>query len=146
MKVKIKKLHPDAIMPSYAHEGDSGMDIYSVEDKYIIRGESELIKCGISTEFPIGYEIQVRPKSGLALKNGLTVLNTPGTIDAGYRGELCVILMNHGLGGYEVKKGQKVAQIVVAPVIHAELELVDELSDTERAEGGFGSTGLGENK
>jgi len=143
MQMKVKKLHEDAIIPEYAHEsGDSGMDVFSVDPVYISVGERVLVKTGISVEVPVGYEVQVRPKSGLALKQGVTVLNTPGTVDANYRGELGVILINHGSIDVVLEKGKKIAQIVVTKVERAEIEVVEELSDTERGEGGFGSTGL----
>jgi len=100
------------------------------------------VATGLSAEIPKGFELQVRPKSGLALKSGLTVLNTPGTIDFGYRGEIKVILINLSSEPYQIEKGQKIAQLVVAPVANAEFQEVDELSDTARGEGGFGSTGL----
>jgi len=142
MIMKVKKLHEDAIIPEYAHEsGDSGMDVFSVEE-VTIDEEPVLIKTGLSVEVPVGYEVQVRPKSGLALKKGLTVLNSPGTVDANYRGELGVILINHGKYIKVIQKGQKIAQIVVAQVERAEIEVVEDLSGTERGEGGFGSTGL----
>jgi len=140
--IKIKKLHPDAIMPHYAHDGDAGMDVYSVEDITIMHKKRELISTGLSFEIPKGFEIQIRPKSGLALKHGLTIPNTPGTLDSGYRGELKVILLNTGDEPYEVKKGEKIAQIVLARYEEAEIQEVNDLSDTQRGDGGFGSTGL----
>jgi dUTP pyrophosphatase len=143
MKLKIKKLDPNAIIPNYAHEGDSGMDLYSIEDVVIPAGESVKVKTGLALEVPFGYEAQIRPKSGLAAKSKMTVLNTPGTIDSNYRGEVQVILINLGKSGeYKVEAGKKIAQMVIAPVVIAEIEEVDELSDTVRGEGGFGSTGL----
>jgi len=142
MIMKVKKIHEDAIIPEYAHEsGDSGMDVFSIEE-VTIDDEPVLIKTGLSVEVPVGYEVQVRPKSGLALKKSLTVLNTPGTVDANYRGELGVILVNHGRFIKVIEKGQKVAQIVVTKVERAEIEVVEELSDSERGSGGYGSTGL----
>jgi len=142
VNIKIKKLHPDAIIPNYAHEGDAGMDVYSVEEAKLYSLERRLIRTGLSFEIPKGYEIQVRPKSGLALKYGITIVNTPGTLDSGYRGELGVILMNTDKNIYEVKKGEKIAQIVLNKIEFAEIEEVGELSGTTRGAGGFGSTGL----
>jgi dUTP pyrophosphatase len=141
--VKIKKLHPDAIVPQYAHEGDSGADLFSTIDYVLQPMERKAIPTGVSAEIPKGFELQVRPKSGLALKNGITVLNTPGTIDFGYRGEIHAILINLGSEPYSIKIGQKVAQLVAAPVAYARFEVVEELSETSRGDGGFGSTGLG---
>ncbi|MEO1446929.1 MAG: dUTP diphosphatase, partial [Cyanobacteria bacterium J06635_11] len=105
-------------------------------------GETALVPTGIAIELPNGTEAQIRPRSGLALKHSITLPNTPGTIDAGYRGEIGVIMINHGKQAFEVLKGMKIAQMVIAPVIRAELEEVDSLSDTVRGDGGFGSTGL----
>ncbi len=140
--VNIKKLHPDAIVPQYAHEGDSGADLFSIIDYTLQPMERKAIPTGLAAEIPKGIELQVRPKSGLALKNGITVLNTPGTIDFGYRGEICAILINLGSKPYQIKAGQKIAQLVAAPVAYAEFKLVEELSETSRGEGGFGSSGL----
>ena len=140
--VKIKKIHPDAVIPKYIHLSDAGMDIYSVENLILKPNERKLVKTGLTFEFPKGYEIQVRPKSGLALNHGLTILNTPGTIDSGYRGELGVILFNSSDEDYNVKKGEKIAQIILKKVELIEFEEVKELSDSPRGQGGFGSTGL----
>jgi dUTP pyrophosphatase len=140
--IKIKKLHPDAIVPQYAHEGDSGADLFSIIDYTLQPMERKAIPTGLAAEIPKGIELQVRPKSGLALKNGITVLNTPGTIDFGYRGEICAILINLGSESYQIKAGQKIAQLVAAPVACAEFKVVDELSVSSRGDGGFGSTGL----
>lgn len=140
--VKFKKLHPEAQTPHYAHFGDSGADLFSVEETLLEPNGRKAICTGLAAEVPHGYELQVRPKSGLALKSGLTVLNTPGTIDFGYRGEIKVILINLSPETYHIEKGQKIAQLVVAPVAYAAFEEVEELSDTSRGAGGFGSTGL----
>jgi dUTP pyrophosphatase len=140
--VKIKKLHPAAHVPQYAHEGDSGADLFSTVDQSLQPMERAAIPTGLSAEIPKGVELQVRPKSGLALKSGLTVLNTPGTIDFGYRGEIKVILINLSDEPYEIEAGQKIAQLVVAPVAYADFQEVVDLSDTARGDGGFGSTGL----
>lgn len=142
MKLKIKKIDDSAIIPNYAHNTDSGMDLYSIEDKIIRPGETALIKTGLKIELPQNTEAQIRPKSGIALKHSVTVLNTPGTIDEGYTGEIQVILINHGERVYKVNKGEKIAQLVVMPVIRVEIEEVNELIETSRGLGGFGSTGL----
>jgi dUTP pyrophosphatase len=118
------------------------MDLYSAIDEVLKPGEIKLIPTGIKISVPIGYEAQVRPKSGIALKNGVTVLNTPGTVDAGYRGEIGVILINLGKEKFEIKKNSKIAQLVIAKVEHAKVEVVENLDETRRGAGGFGSTGL----
>ncbi|OGE84800.1 MAG: deoxyuridine 5'-triphosphate nucleotidohydrolase [Candidatus Delongbacteria bacterium GWF2_40_14] len=140
-KLKVKRLSDNAKLPEYAHPGDAGMDLFSDEEKLIRTGESALIKTGIKIELPANSEAQVRPRSGLALKEGITVLNTPGTIDEGYRGEVGVILINHSKKDFLITAGMKIAQMVISPVYQAEVIEVDELSDTHRGEGGFGSTG-----
>ncbi len=142
MTLRFKKIHPDAVLPSYAHEGDAGMDVRSVEDAEIAPGSRALVHTGLVMILPRGYEAQVRPRSGLALKHGVTVLNTPGTIDEGYRGEVGVILANFGDAPFVVKKGDRIAQVVVAPVTRAEIVETDEVDGTERGGGGFGSTGV----
>lgn len=141
MTVKFRKIDPAAILPSYAHPGDAGMDVRSVEELVIEPGDRSLVRTGLVMMLPPGYEAQVRPRSGLALKNGVTVLNTPGTIDEGYRGEVGVILANFGAEPFKVEKGAKIAQIVIAPCTRAEIVETDEVDATERGEGGFGSTG-----
>jgi dUTP pyrophosphatase len=141
MILKIKKLHPDAIAPSYSHPGDAGLDLFSVEETSIEPGASKLVKTGISIELPPGTEGQVRPRSGLALKHQITLLNSPGTIDEGYRGEVGVIAINHGKETFAVTKGMKIAQLLVKPVIRVEVQEAEDLSDTARGAGGFGSTG-----
>ena len=140
MKLKIKNLS-DNPMPCYKNTGDAGMDICASEDKRIAPFNWKLVPTGIYLEIPEGYEVQVRSRSGLALKWGLSVMNSPGTIDSGYRGEVKVILKNHDHRAYDLKKGERIAQLVMAPVVTAEIEEVTELTDTERGEGGFGSTG-----
>ncbi|MCH1959520.1 MULTISPECIES: dUTP diphosphatase [Romboutsia] len=139
--LKIKKLHDDAIIPNFAHKGDAGMDLYSIEEVVIPASESKLIKTGISIALPKNTEAQVRPRSGLALKHSVTVLNTPGTIDEGYRGEIGVILINHGKENFTVNKNMKIAQMVVKPIYDINILEVSDLDDTERGNGGFGSTG-----
>jgi len=140
--VKVKRLSDEAALPSYAHKGDAGMDLYSVEDVELKPGERKLVGTGIKIAVEEGFEAQVRPKSGLAIKEGITVLNTPGTIDSGYRGEVKVILVNLSDKVFEIKKGSKIAQLIFAKVEEAKLEEVEELDETSRNEGGFGSTGL----
>ena len=140
MKLKIKNLS-DNPTPYYKNLGDAGMDICSNENVKVLAFNWKLISTGIYLEIPEGYEVQVRSRSGLAVKYGLMVLNSPGTIDSGYRGEVKVILMNHNHFSYKVKKGDRIAQLVMVPIIIAEIEEVIELSETERNEGGFGSTG-----
>jgi dUTP pyrophosphatase len=142
MKLKILKLTDLAILPKYEHPDDSGLDLFAIEELEIPSGESKLIHTGISIQLPQGTEAQIRPRSGLALKHQITVLNTPGTVDEGYRGEIGVILINHGVHSFRVTKGMKIAQMVITPVIHVEVEEVDELSNTSRGVGGFGSTGI----
>ncbi|BAS56721.1 deoxyuridine 5'-triphosphate nucleotidohydrolase Dut [Leptolyngbya boryana NIES-2135] len=141
-KVKLVKLVDSAKLPRYEHEDDSGLDLFALEEQDIPPGKTALIGTGIAIELPLGTEAQIRPRSGLALKHSITVLNTPGTVDAGYRGEIGVILINHGQESFKVLKHMKIAQMVIVPVIRAELEEVDRLSDTIRGAGGFGSTGV----
>ena len=141
MNLKVKKLNPQAILPSYAREGDAGLDLFAAKQMVIEPGKSALVPTGIAIELPSGTEAQVRPRSGLALKHGLSVLNTPGTVDEGYRGEVGVILINHGANAFTVEPGMKIAQMVVSPRIQVAVVEVAELSDTQRGAGGFGSTG-----
>lgn len=167
MNIKIKRLHPDAVIPKYAHAGDSGFDLVAVEDVIIEPGETALIPTGLAFEIPQGFELQIRPRSGITAKTKLRV--QLGTVDAGYRGEVSVIVdntltnpnmtINYALttdGGtyrlfddyevegnsYVIRKGDRIAQGVIAPVAKMEFEEVDELSDTERSNKGFGSTGV----
>ncbi|MBD1875980.1 dUTP diphosphatase [Nodosilinea sp. FACHB-131] len=142
MKLKIKKIHDLAILPSYAHLGDAGLDLCSIDDVDIAAGDATLIHTGIAIELPPGTEAQIRPRSGLALKHSVTVLNTPGTIDEGYRGEVGVILINHGKHSFQVVKDMKIAQMVIKPVLQVEIEEIDELTQTQRGPQGFGSTGM----
>jgi len=141
MTVKFRRISPDAALPAYAHPGDAGMDVRSVEDIELPPGGRALVHTGLVMMLPEGYEAQVRPRSGLALKAGVTVLNTPGTIDEGYRGEVGVILANFGDAPFAVKKGDRIAQIVIAPVTRANVEETFETDETDRGTGGFGSTG-----
>jgi|TARA_B110000914_G_C15412934_1_gene422767 dUTP pyrophosphatase len=143
IKIQIKKLSNSVIIPKYETSGSSGMDIAAhVENNIIINpGEKALVSTGFSIAIPTGYEVQIRPRSGLAVKKNITVLNTPGTIDADYRGEIKVILINLGQEKFIIQNGERIAQMVVCPVVQANLEEVTELSDTKRGSGGFGSTG-----
>jgi dUTP pyrophosphatase len=141
MKIKIKKLSKDAIIPSYQTEEAAGFDLHSIEEVVIKPNERKLIKTGLAFEIEKGYEVQIRPRSGIAFKKGVSVLNTPGTIDSDYRGEIKVLLINLGEEDFKINIGDRIAQAVVAPVIHAQFEEVEELTDTKRGEGGFGSTG-----
>lgn len=142
MRVLFKRLRPDAELPAYARPGDAGMDLRSVEDAVVPRGGRALVRTGLAMQLPFGYEAQVRPRSGLALKHGVTVLNTPGTIDSGYRGEVGVILANFGDVDFPVAKGDRIAQLVIAPVTQAEVEETEVIDATDRGTGGFGSTGV----
>ena len=143
IKVLIKKLNSSVQLPSYKTSGSSGMDLMACIDKPINLqpGKSCLVSTGLSVAFPEGYEIQIRPRSGLAAKNSISVLNTPGTIDSDYRGELKIILFNHGNENFLIENNDRVAQMILAPTIKMELEETKELPDSIRGEGGFGSTG-----
>ena len=141
--VLVKRLpHGEGLdLPAYATDGAAGMDVVSAEDVTIAPGARHAVATGLALAIPPGYEIQVRPRSGLALKHGITVPNTPGTIDSDYRGELKVILINHGVQAFEILRGDRVAQLVLAPVTRAGWVEVEHLDETARGDGGFGSTG-----
>ena len=143
VKVFIKKLNSSAQLPSYKTSGASGMDLMACIEKTINLepGKSCLVPTGLSVAFPKEYEIQIRPRSGLAAKNNISVLNTPGTIDSDYRGELKIILYNHGKVNFTINNNDRVAQMILTPIIKMELEESDKLPDSIRGEGGFGSTG-----
>jgi len=143
VNVKIKKLDPKVKIPEYKTKGSSGLDIKAfINKKIIIKPKtSMLIPTGISLDIPEGCEIQIRPRSGLAAKSNISVLNTPGTIDSDFRGEIKVILFNHGNADFFVNNGDRIAQIVLMPILKIKFEEVDELNSTNRGEGGFGSTG-----
>ena len=143
VKVLIKKLNPSVELPTYKTNGASGMDLMAFLEKPINLepGKSCLVSTGLSVAFPKEYEIQIRPRSGLAAKNNISVLNTPGTIDSDYRGELKIILFNHGSKNFIINNNDRVAQMILTPVIKMELEETDELPESVRGEGGFGSTG-----
>lgn len=142
MKLFVKRLSPSATLPAYAHPGDAGLDLCAAVAVSLDPGESKLVATGISIELPPDTEAQIRPRSGLALKHGITVLNAPGTIDHGYRGEVGVILINHGRRRFDVVPGMKIAQMVIASCLTVTIEDTVELSGTARGHGGFGSTGV----
>ena len=141
MELRVKRLTPSATVPKRAHPGDAGLDLCADVDVDMAPGDTCLVSTGLSLELPPGTEAQVRPRSGLALKHSVTVLNTPGTIDEGYRGEVGVILINHGRTVFEVRRGMKVAQLVLQPTVAVDVTETQTLSETHRGEGGFGSTG-----
>ena len=143
VKVLVKKLNPNVQLPIYKTKGASGMDLMAFIEKTISLepGKSCLVPTGLSVAFPKEYEIQIRPRSGLAAKNNISVLNTPGTIDSDYRGEIKIILFNHGNEDFVIKNKDRVAQMVLTPIIKMELEETKELPESIRGEGGFGSTG-----
>jgi len=144
--LKIKKLTNNSLLtlPKYETIGSAGIDLQAVIDEDIIikPNETKLIKTGIAIALENGYEAQIRPRSGLALKNSITVLNTPGTIDCDYRGEICVILINHGKQDFTVTSGMRIAQMVISKYQQAEIIEVNDLDETARGKGGFGSTGV----
>jgi len=141
--IKIMKIDPDAILPSKAHPTDAGYDLYAVQTLTIrAGGKAPVVGTGIAMALPTATEAQVRPRSGIALKHQVTVLNAPGTIDADYRGEVKVILINHGRVSFQIEKGMKIAQMVIAPVLATQLSEASSLDDTQRGEGGFGSSGM----
>ena len=141
--VRIKRLPHgrDLDLPTYATDGAAGMDVVAAEAVTLKPGQRHAVATGLAVAIPDGYEIQVRPRSGLALKHGISVPNTPGTIDSDYRGELKVIMINHGTDDFPIARGDRIAQLVLAPVTQAEWDEVEELNDTARGSGGFGSTG-----
>ena len=139
--LKVKRLSAAATLPSYARPGDAGLDLYAAVSAQLAPGERKLIGTGISVELPPNTEGNVRPRSGLALKHGISVLNSPGTIDSGYRGEVGVILINHGQARFDIEPGMKIAQLVVAPCLSVDVEETRDLADSARGQGGFGSTG-----
>jgi dUTP pyrophosphatase len=146
IKIKLKRLqHGEGMpLPRYMSGHAAGMDLFAAVGSTVTigSGERQLIPTGISIALPEGYEAQVRPRSGLAIKKGISVLNAPGTIDADYRGEVGVILVNHDSAPFEVKRGDRIAQMVIKEVIKAEFDVVQDLPDTHRSEGGFGHTGV----
>ena len=143
-EILIKRLSKNISLPKYQTDGSSGLDLTAnIEQKIFIKpGKSVIIPTGLAVSIPKNYEVQIRPRSGLAAKNQISVLNTPGTIDADYRGELKVILINLGEKEFKIEKGLRIAQMVLCPVVKAVLKEVNELEDTKRGSGGFGSTGI----
>ena len=141
LKIKFKKTNKHAVAPTYAKEGDCGCDLYAIEDITIIPGQRKLVDTGIAIELPLGFEAQIRPRSGNSWKHGITVLNTPGTIDCGYRNSIKVMLINHGDDYFVIKRGDRIAQMKFSPVYTGVFVETEELSSTERGTGGFGSTG-----
>lgn len=144
IEIQITRCRPGAQLPCYMTAAAAGMDLYvKLDDDVILSpGERLMVPTGIAIALPEGYEAQVRPRSGLAVKYGVTLVNTPGTIDADYRGEISVILINHGSEDFIVKDGERVAQMIIAPVSRCQLQLVDILDETVRGSGGFGHTGV----
>ena len=140
-QLRVKRLAETAVLPSYAHPNDAGLDLHAAVDTVIEPGQAASISTAIAVELPPGTEAQVRPRSGLALKHAVTVLNAPGTIDEGYRGEVGVVLINHGHTAFRVERGMRIAQLVVQPRLAIDIVEVDVLTDTKRGIGGFGSTG-----
>ncbi|MCH5313954.1 MAG: dUTP diphosphatase [Helicobacter sp.] len=140
--IKVKKLHQEAVIPSYQSTQAAGFDLHSLKDYTIAAGERALIDTGLAFEIESGFEVQVRPRSGLALHNGISVLNTPGTIDSDYRGEIKVILINHSNTDFQIRAGDRIAQAVVSEVTQAVFEEVEALGLSERGERGFGSSGV----
>lgn len=143
IEIKLSRLPhgQDLPLPSYATDGAAGLDVRAAEELTLQPGQRHAVATGFAIEIPHGFEVQVRPRSGLALKHGITCLNTPGTIDSDYRGEVKVILVNLGQEPFEIRRGERVAQLVPAPVLRADFVEAEQLSGTERGVGGFGSTG-----
>jgi dUTP pyrophosphatase len=139
--VRVKRISAEARLPKQAHAGDAAFDLYSIVDHNLQPGERYAVPTGIIVEIPEGYEGQVRPRSGLAAKSGITVLNTPGTIDCGYRGEVKTIVINLGSEPFRIEKGMRISQLAIRPVPEAQFVEVEELADSPRGDGGFGSTG-----
>jgi dUTP pyrophosphatase len=143
LEILVTKLDNDAVIPTYAKPGDAGADLYSISELVLSPGERALVKTGIAIALPNGYVGLVHPRSGLGLKNGISVVNTPGTIDSGYRGEIGVVLINHDLHeSFQVKKGDRIAQLVIQKVENANFKIVSQLPESERSAGGYGSTGV----
>ena len=141
VQIRFKKLYDNVVIPKYETTGSAGADLTAIKNSYIKPNETVVIPLGFSVAIPSGYEIQIRPRSGLAAKHGITVLNSPGTIDSDYRGEVGVIMTNFGVSSFYIKPGDRIAQMVLSQVPQAEFIEVEELDDTTRGEGGFGSTG-----
>lgn len=167
MLIRVKKTHPEAVVPTYAHPGDSGFDLVAIEDVIIEPGQTVKVRTGLAFEIPSGYELQIRPRSGISFRTSLRISNSPATIDSNYRGEVAVLIENTApisdfvypmasdlddydieitggtvmAGTYLIRKGDRIAQGVICPVYHAEFTEVDDLGETERGDGGFGSSG-----
>lgn len=141
VEVKVKKLREGAVLPKRAYQHDAAFDLHSAEEVMLKRGERKSVSTGIAIEMPQNYHAEIRPRSGLAAKHGITILNTPGTVDSGYRGELLIILINHGNEDFLVSKGERIAQIHFSKVDPVTFTEVDELTETERGSKGFGSSG-----
>ena len=140
--VSIQRLDPDIELPQYQTSGAAGMDVRAAHDCVLKAGETQLVATGFSIAVPVGYEAQLRPRSGLALKNGLTLLNSPGTIDSDYRGEVKVILTNLGSEDFVITRGDRIAQLIVAPIVQVQWQEVETLDETSRKGGGFGHSGV----
>lgn len=142
MKLKVKRLHNDAVIPKYQTKGASGFDLHALEDTVVFNRETKLVRTGLAFEVPLGYELQVRPRSGNSLKTTLRVANSPGTVDADYRGEVCIIVDNlDPVNSLHIKKGDRIVQAVICPIIQADIVEVQSLNESERGHGAFGSTG-----
>lgn len=141
-KIMVKKLDSKAVIPQYQSVEAAGFDLHAIENGVVESRKTALVKTGLAVALPAGYELQVRPRSGLALKHGITVLNSPGTVDSDYRGELMVILINHSDNDFVINAGDRIAQAVLKEVVQATFEEVEELGASERGEKGFGSTGV----
>ena len=143
LEILVTKLDEDAVIPTYAKPGDAGADLYALNEVTLPPGHRALIKTGIAIAIPCGFVGLVHPRSGLGLKNGVSVVNTPGTIDSGYRGEIGVVLINHDLTeSFQINKGDRVAQLVIQKVENAQFKVVNQLPDSARSTGGYGSTGV----
>ena len=142
MIIKLLKLNSKAITPIYATSGSAGFDFHSVRDVFVPAGATVLVETGLSLEIPVGYELQVRPRSGMSAKTKIRVSNSPGTVDSDYRGEIKIIIDNIGKEGYEIKTGDRIAQGIVAPVVQVTFQEVTDLEETDRGMGGFGSSGI----
>jgi len=140
--LKVEKTSEKAITPNYANKGDAGLDLYAINELILKPGERGLVHTGIKIELPENTEAQIRPRSGLALRNGITLVNAPGTIDEGYRGEIGVIIINHGQEVFKVEEGMKIAQMVIKPVWRVQVQEVNSLRPAERGDKGFGSSGV----
>lgn len=144
--VKFKRLDPAARVPVYSTPGSAGCDIHAVEAQHVPPRSRVMVRTGLAIEVPVGHECQARPRSGLAAKHGVTVLNSPGTVDSDFRGEMMILLFNTTDQGFDVFPGDRIAQLVFAPVVQATFAEVDELSETSRGAGGWGSTGTGDGR